>query len=117
MWALSVAYTMNIPLKLFTTEPNGTSDQQSFEQKRPYLPRKIYCPDLSNIGAVGRCVIIDDVLSGGGTVSQKKDIIEQNGGTVIGFVCVIDKMGVGPELSKKWGAQAPVISLKCPIES
>ena len=100
MWALPIALTMNKPLKLFTTEPNGCEWQESFEQKRLYLPRKIYSPDLTK---VGRCVIIDDVLSGGGTITQMKEAIEKAGGKVLGAVCVIDKLGTANTLGNKLG--------------
>lgn len=100
MWALPVAMVLGLPLKLFTTEPNGATDQQSFEQKRLYLPRTIYAPDLAS---VGRCVIIDDVLSGGGTITQMKAAIEAAGGTVAGAICVVDKLGSAAALGEKLG--------------
>ncbi len=106
MWSLPVAMALRKPLKLFTTEPNGADGQQSFEQKRPYLPRLIYTPDLCKIG---RCVIIDDVLSGGGTITQMKAEIEKAGGTVLGAVCVVDKLGSAASLGNKLGV--PVIGL------
>lgn len=106
MWALPVAMALGKPLKLFTTEPNGTDGQQSFEQKRPYLPRLIYTPDLSQ---AGRCIIIDDVLSGGGTITQMKTEIEKANGTVLGVVCVIDKLGSAATLGDRLGV--PVIPL------
>ena len=106
MWALPVAIWLVKPLKLFTTEPNGTDEQQSFIQKRPYLPRLIYSPDLSK---VGRCIIIDDVLSGGGTITQMKEVIEKAGGKVLGAVCVVDKLGSAKALGEKLGI--PVVGL------
>ena len=63
MWALLVA------MELFTTEADGSDKQTTFIQNRPYLHRTIYTPDLS---VVGKCIIIDDILSGGGTISQMK---------------------------------------------
>ncbi len=106
MWALPVAMALNKPLKLFTTEPNGMDKQESFEQKRPYMPRLIYTPDLSQIG---KCVIIDDVLSGGGTITQMKSEIEKHGGKVLAAICVIDKLGSANALKSKLGI--PVIGL------
>ena len=106
MWALPVAMALNKPLKSFTTEPNGSDKQRSFQQKRPYLPRLIYTPDLSQ---AGRCIIIDDVLNRGGTITQMKAEVEKDGGTVLGAICVIDKLGSAPSLSNELGV--PVISL------
>ena len=106
VWALSVAKALGKPLYLFTTEPNGIPDQTSFEQQRPYLPRLIYTPDLSQ---VGRCVIIDDVMSGGGTIMQMKETIEKAMGKVVGAICVIDKNGKASEMTRKMGV--PMIGL------
>lgn len=108
MWALSVAIKLNKPLKLFTTEPNGTAEQYSFTQKRPYLPRLVYTPDLKQ---VGQCIIIDDVLNRGSTIIQMKTEIEKAGGKVLGAVCVIDKLASAKTLTEKFGI--PVIALEC----
>lgn len=106
MWALPVSLSLMKPLKLFTTEPNGDYNQRKFVQNRPYLKRFIYAPDLQN---AKKCVIIDDVLSEGGTITQLKAEIEQSGGTVVGVVVIIDKMGKAPRLSLELGV--PVVGL------
>ncbi len=98
MWSLPVALALNKPLHLFTTEPSNIPGQQEFEQQRPYLPRTIYSPDLSK---VGNCILIDDVLSGGGTLTQMKKAIEEAGGNVLGAFCVIDKNSRAEILSRE----------------
>lgn len=107
MWALPVALMVKRPLHLFTTEPSNIPGQQVFEQARPYLPRLIYSPDLSKIG---RCVIIDDVLSGGGTIRQMKSAIETAGGSVVAAICVIDKYGNASTLSEQLGIPVHVLA-------
>lgn len=97
MWSMPIALWANKPLYIFTTESNGT---EGIQQQRPYQPRLIYAPNLSD---VGKCIIIDDVISGGGTIKQLKEIIEKQGGEVLGAFCVIDKHGKAKALSKELG--------------
>lgn len=113
MWSLPVALALNKPLHLFTTEPSGISGQRQLEQKRPYLSRSIYSPDLSQ---VGNCILIDDVLSGGGTITQIKEAIEDAGGTVLGAFCVIDKNGKADMLSSKLGIKVEALINMFPVQ-
>lgn len=92
MWALPVALLLGKPLYVFTTEPNGIPGQATFKQNRPYEPRNIYSPDLRG---AGRCIIIDDVVSGGGTLNQIASTVRDAGGVPVGSFVVIDK-GASP---------------------
>lgn len=98
MWAMPLALWCSKPLYIFTTEPNGNPNQKTLIQQRPYQQRVIYVPELTG---VGRTLIIDDVLSGGGTVTQMKKEIDDAGGSVLGVLCVIDKLNKAKELSKQ----------------
>lgn len=60
----------------------------------------MYVPVMDSIG---RTLIIDDVISGGGTIRQMKTLVEESGGLVLGAFCVIDKLGKAKALSKELG--------------
>lgn len=106
MWALAVAHALRKPLKLFVAEPNGDPTQLVFQQQRPYLARTVYAPDLQN---AGRCVLLDDVLSGGGTLGQVHAAVTRAGATTVLAVCVVDKRGVAADVSTRLGM--PVVCL------
>jgi len=40
-----------------------------------------------------RCLIVEDVITTGGSVLEVKDVIERCGGRVVGYGCIVDRSG------------------------
>ena len=91
-------------------------------RKAGKLPRAVYGVDYDleygqdrlevhqdAFAAGSRVVIIDDLLATGGTAAATAQLIEKAGGTVAGFVFVIELEGLSGR--DKFPTDAPVISL------
>ena len=91
-------------------------------RKSGKLPRAVYGVDYDleygqdrlevhqdAFAAGSRVVIIDDLLATGGTAAATAQLIEKAGGTVAGFVFVIELEGLSGR--DKFPTDAPVISL------
>lgn len=100
LWASLVAVELEVPLHLFTQYPSNIIGQRKLIQTTGYYSREIYSPDMSQID---NCVIVDDVLSTGGTLETIVGGLREDGSNPLAAVCVTDKGGKAESLSGKLG--------------
>lgn len=107
-WVFSVAQKLRKPVKIVNLEPSGAEGQLHVSQHGSfYTNRELYFPTLE---PDKRVVVLDDVVSTGGTmrtlVTSLRDLCKVE---VVGVCCIVDKTGASELIHQDEGI--PVRSL------
>jgi orotate phosphoribosyltransferase len=90
----------------------GGADVKAFfvrkETKAHGLQRRIEGPPLS---AGERCLIVEDVVTTGGSTVQAIDAVREAGHVVVGVVSILDRLAGGAEAIARAGGDAPYQAL------
>lgn len=90
----AVSLATDVPLVVVRKRSYGFDDELSLSQETGYSESEMF---LNSIGEGDRVLLVDDVLSTGGTLSAVHDALESAGAEVVDTVVVIEK-GEQPEL-------------------
>lgn len=90
----AVSLSVDVPLVVVRKRSYGFDDEVSVSQVTGYSEGELY---LNGVGEGDRVLLVDDVLSTGGTLSAVHEALESVGAEVVDTVVVIEK-GEPPEL-------------------
>ena len=90
----------------------GGADVKAFfvrkETKQHGLQRKIEGPPL---GAGERCMVVEDVVTSGGSTIQAIEAVQEAGHEVVGVVSILDRLAGGAERIAEAAGGAPYVPL------
>lgn len=78
------------------------------ERKAHGLSRRIEGPELT---PQDRCVVLEDVVSTGGSTVQAIEALHEEGREVVGVICVLDRLAGGAEAITAAAGGAPYVAL------
>ncbi|MCX6664486.1 MAG: hypoxanthine/guanine phosphoribosyltransferase [Euryarchaeota archaeon] len=98
--ATALSEKMNIPFTIIRKRSYGLPGEVSVEQVTGYSNSKLFINGLKKDDTV---VIVDDVLSTGGTINAVLSALQKIGVVVKGVFIAIDKGNVAPAIEKEYG--------------
>ena len=104
--ALALSLDMNIPFTIIRKREYGLADEVSVEQVTGYSRSKLYVNGLKKGDNI---VIVDDVLSTGGTLRAVLSVLRDMGVNVKGVFIAVDKGSCVETISDKLNIQ--IVSL------
>lgn len=96
--ATALSLTTSIPMVVARKKPYNLPGEIEVEQKTGYSKGKLY---INGIRKGERVILIDDVVSTGGTASATIEALKKSGAIVREFVAVIEKGGGAEKLRRK----------------
>jgi Adenine/guanine phosphoribosyltransferases and related PRPP-binding proteins len=93
----AVSLMTDIPLVVVRKREYGLEDEVSISQVTGYSESEMY---INDVNSGDRLLVLDDVLSTGGTLSSLLTALDDIGATVADTVVVIKKVGGGNELEE-----------------
>jgi adenine phosphoribosyltransferase len=90
----AVSLATDVPLVVVRKRSYGFDDELSLSQETGYSESEMF---LNSVGEGDRVLLVDDVLSTGGTLSAVHDALRSAGAEIVDTVVVIEK-GEPPEL-------------------
>jgi len=100
--ATALSLDMNIPFTIIRKREYGLSGEMCVEQKTGYSKSKLYINGLQKGENV---VIVDDILSIGGTLRLVLSVLKDIGVDVKGVIVVVDKGDCAEEVDKEFDVQ------------
>ncbi len=91
----AVSLMTDIPMTVIRKRQYGLEGEVSISQQTGYSESEMY---INDVRAGERVLVIDDVLSTGGTLTAVLDALDEIGAEVIDTVAVIKKVGGGNEV-------------------
>jgi len=104
--ATALSLDMNIPFTIIRKRKYGLSGEVCVEQKTGYSKSKLYVNGLKKEDDV---VIVDDLLSTGGTLMAVLSVLKDMGVNVKGIVVAVDKGDCVEEIYKEFNVQIEII--------
>ena len=104
--ATSLSSKMNIPFTIIRKRSYGLPDEVSIEQVTGYSKSKLY---INGLNKGDKIVIVDDVLSTGGTLKAVLSVLKKMGVNVKGVFIAVDKGNVAKKIKDEY--KIPVIAL------
>ncbi|MFD0892890.1 TIR domain-containing protein [Luteolibacter ambystomatis] len=101
-WALLIADQLGIPVEIIRDTESGTEEERMVWQKSLLYERKLYFKTDERSRAK-RVLIIDDVVSSGGTVQLLTKELRRSGLEIVAVVAIILKGGLYKEIGKELG--------------
>ena len=105
--ATAVCLKMDKPLLIIRKRRYGLKDEQELFQKTGYGKSSLF---LNGLNINSRVVVIDDVISTGGTLRAVLPALIKKDVKVLGVVALIDKSGISNQLQKEFCL--PVVPLE-----
>jgi adenine phosphoribosyltransferase len=93
--ATAVSLATDIPLVVVRKRGYGLDGERALAKETGYAESEMYVNDVAD---GDRLLVLDDVLSTGGTLAALLPALESIGATVVDTVVVIEKVGGGNEL-------------------
>ena len=104
--ATALSLDMNIPFTIIRKRKYGLPGEVCVEQKTGYAKSKLYINGLQKGENV---VIVDDIISTGGTLKAVLSVLKDIGVNVKGVFIVVDRGGCSKEIGEQFNIQ--IISL------
>jgi adenine phosphoribosyltransferase len=105
-WGMALAARTCLPICIVRRRPTGSPDEYELRRRSAYSDEPLYL-DVSQ--PFGRVVVVDDVISSGGTLDSIVRAVVRHGGIVVGAHVILAR-GTGREkLARR--ADVPVLSL------
>jgi adenine phosphoribosyltransferase len=98
--ATNLSINMNIPFNIIRKREYGLSDEICINQVTGYSKTKLY---INGLKEEDRIVIVDDVLSTGGTLKAVLEALKKINVDIKGVFIVIDKGGITKKIQKESG--------------
>ena len=100
--ATALSLDMNIPFTIIRKRKYGLPGEVCVEQKTGYAKSKLYVNGLSKGESI---VIVDDIISTGGTLKAVLSVLKDIGVNVIGVIVAVDKGDCAEEVDKEFDVQ------------
>ncbi len=97
-----LSINMNIPFTIIRKREYGLRDEISVEQETGYSKSKLFINGLKKDENV---VIVDDVLSTGGTLKAVLSVLKKIGVNIKGVIIAVDKGKCAEKISKEYNIQ------------
>ena len=104
--ASTLSLKMKIPFVIIRKRSYGLSGEISVEQTTGYSKSKLY---INGLEKSDRIVIVDDVLSTGGTLSAVISTLKKKGVIIKGIYIVVDKGNTAKQISDKFKVAIDII--------
>ena len=104
--ATALSLRMKIPFVIIRKRSYGLSGEINVEQTTGYSKSKLY---INGLEKGDRIVIVDDVLSTGGTLSAVISTLKKLGVIIKGIYIVIDKGNVAKQITDKFDVAIDII--------
>lgn|GEM_PF-2439680 len=107
-WALLAAHSLRLPLHVLRQRPSQRADELIVQRESAYSKSVLYTADLP----VGRrVVVVDDVVSSGGTLTAIVNALSGFEVEVVGVVAIVSKRGGAARLAER--LSIPIVVLTC----
>lgn len=93
--ATAVSLAIDVPVVLIRKKSYGFPDEVSVQQVTGYSENELF---VNNVGEGDRVLLLDDVVSTGGTLKAILDALDSVGADVVDAVAVIQKGEVGDDV-------------------
>lgn len=97
-WAVAVAHELKIPLIVFRERSSGLGDETKVYQNTLLYRRNLY---LRGVRSGDKVVVLDDVVSTGGTIRMIISALKKQGAEIKGVFCIITKGEAYKSIEKK----------------
>ena len=104
--ASALSLKMKIPFVIIRKRSYGLSDEVEVKQKTGYSKSKLY---INGLKKGDRIIIVDDVLSTGGTLSAIISSIKRLGVIINGIFIAVDKGNVAKKLIEKFKIKIDIL--------
>ena len=88
----STSLMTNLPFGMARWYPSGIQGQIMVDFKMEYAQGNLY---LNGVGPEDRVILVDDMISTGGTMLALIKAVEQSRAEIIDIICVAEKIGYG----------------------
>lgn len=97
-----LSINMNIPFTIIRKREYGLKDEISVEQETGYSKSKLF---INGLKRADRVVIVDDVLSTGGTLKAVLSVLKKIGVDIKGVIIAVDKGKCAQKISKEFNLE------------